>query len=89
MMTSIIVGIMLFAATVCLYILIRNHAVYSFQAQLISMAYDYEVRHLCTPHNDAFNWFSDKHSYCDMLFSFKPLKLESWFTEEELEEIKS
>ena len=73
MMTSIIVGIVLFAATVCLYMLIRNHAVYSFHVKLIRMAYDYESRHLCTPHNDAFSWFSGKHSYNDMLFSFKPL----------------
>ena len=26
----------------------------------------------------------DKYSYNDMLYSFKPLKLEKWFTEEEI-----
>jgi hypothetical protein len=29
-----------------------------------------------------------KHSYSEILFSFKPFKLESWFTPEEVEFIK-
>lgn len=29
-----------------------------------------------------------KQSYEDMLYSFKPLKLESWFTEEEIKILK-
>ena len=37
---------------------------------------------------DKINTLLDKYSYDKYLFSFKPLKLEKWFTEEELEFIK-
>lgn len=42
---------------------------------------------LCTG-KDAYIWFSDKWTFDRMLYSFKPLKLEYWFTEEEIREIK-
>lgn len=77
------------------YMLRRNEEVKVFCFFLIDKAYEYEIRRLkeyvesgeeCTEEN-AFDWFANKHSYEDYLYSFKPLKLESWFTEDELKEI--
>lgn len=37
----------------------------------------------------AYDWFMDKYTYEQMLYSFKPLKIESWYTEEEIKRITS
>lgn len=36
--------------------------------------------------DDRIRMLHNKYTYNQMLFSFKPLKLEAWFTEEELKE---
>nr|DAJ81343.1 MAG TPA: Sporulation protein YhaL [Caudoviricetes sp.] len=73
------------------YMAVRNFQVRSFRYILINMACDYEMRRLKEPgertEENAFNWFLNKYSYEDMLFSCKPLRLEKWYTEEELTEI--
>lgn len=38
--------------------------------------------------NKANERLQDKYTYSQMLFSFKPLRLESWFTEDELSFLK-
>lgn len=37
----------------------------------------------------AWEWFLGKYTYDDMMFSFKRLRLESWYTKEEIAEIMS
>lgn len=77
------------------YILRRNEKVKDFRFSLVDMAYEYEIRRLKEyaesgeehKEKNAFDWFANKHSYEDHLYSFKPLELESWFTEEEIKEI--
>lgn len=75
----------------CFYILDRNNRVYNFKIMLANMAYSYNMRRLddgiSLTSEDAFKWFCDKYSYDKLLLSFKPLKLECWYTEKELEEI--
>lgn len=56
------------------------------------MAYAYNVQQIDKGNldfDDAYKWFESKHSYTRMVFSFKPLTLEAWFTQEEIEKIKS
>lgn len=38
----------------------------------------------CKTMHKEWNKICDRHSYNKMLFSFKPLKLEHWFTKEEI-----
>ena len=53
------------------------------------MSYNYDMRNIHTDSDSAFDWFADKHSYLRLLFSFKPLTLECWFTKDELRKINS
>ena len=77
------------------YMIRRNEKVKDFCFSLVDMAYEYEVRRLKEyaesgeerKEKNAYDWFANKRSYEDYLYSFKPLKLEAWFTEEELKEI--
>lgn len=74
-----------------IYILFRNDKVFKFCRTLIEYSYEYSIRRvneLNFDYEDPYDWFACKHTYDRMLFSFKPLKLEYWFTKEELEEIK-
>ena len=70
------------------YILIRNHKVFKFRIYITDLI----CSKLCdmitdgTSYKDAsclWNMLKDI-SYDEMLYSFKPLKMECWFTEEEL-----
>lgn len=78
-----------------MYMTRRNRRVRDFCLSLVAMAYNYEIRRLREyaesgeerKEKNAFDWFVNKYSYEDYLYSFKPLKLESWFTEEEIKEI--
>ena len=78
-----------------MHMLRRNEKVREFCLSLVDMAYDYEMRRLREyaeigvgrEEKNAFDWFANKRSYEDYLYSFKPLELESWFTEEEIKEI--
>lgn len=73
--------------------IIRNYYVRNFCFYLVDMAYKYELRRLHETgeikrrEDSAFEWFSNKYTYEQFLYSFKPLKLEKWFTEEEIKEI--
>lgn len=66
------------------YRLYRNDKVYKFRCEIIDLEFE---RHLEAIRQGLFFkhlHLVDKHSYDDMLYSFKPLKLENWFTEEEI-----
>lgn len=79
---------LLFIFTV--YLMLRNNKVYSFCSVLSKMSYDYNMRRINErkyDETDAFEWFANKHSYFEFVLSFKPLKLEKWFTEEEITKI--
>lgn len=90
---SIILFICVIALIFSIYISTRNFKVRSFRLLLIEMSYGYELRRLresgkrSGDEEDAFDWFLNKYSYEEQLFSLKPLKLKYWYTEEELKEI--
>ena len=103
MITNLILFIVLILIVLCFYILYRNNKVYYFCISLGNILYDELERILNTYkdddefHEDEINYsyikgkveiLLNKHSYDKYLFSFKPLKLKNWFTEEELEFIK-
>lgn len=77
------------------YLGFRNFKVRDFYTSLIDMSCMYEMRRLGDlkefgterQTKSAFDWFAGKYSYEQFLYSLKPLKLEYWFTEEELKEI--
>lgn len=73
------------------YVLWRNNRTCAFQQELLNMAsesarkaiYEYRFCEWEKPYSVL-----DKHTYESMLYSFKPLKLEAWFTEEEIKILK-
>lgn len=88
----IILIILVIALVIDIYLMLRNNEVLVFSRKLIHMAGNYHRRHLeldLQGKESAFNWFSNKYPYWRLLFSFKPLKLEYWFTQEELDKINS
>ena len=93
----IVLGICLLGVIACLFGLLRCFytyrrcdAVADFSHKLVDMAYDYNGRRIVEgelDYKDAYNWFEEKWTFEQMLYSTKPLKLEAWFTEEEIKEI--
>ena len=84
----------------CIYMLYRNNKVRDFQIKINHDCFAVVVSFLQSLKCDddlhkqhcqyemlkeKANEIIDKHSYISMLFSFKPLKLESWFTKEEID----
>jgi hypothetical protein len=103
MIAILILSIALILIMLCLYVLHRNNKVYHFNVSLGNFLFDEMKRILNTYkddnefHQDEVNYnyikekvqlLLDKHSYDRYLYSFNPLKLEKWFTEEELEFMK-
>lgn len=62
------------------YILWRNDKVLDFRLKIIEAFLSANRRGIKNP--------LEKYSYEDMLYSIKPLKLEAWFTEEEIKILK-
>ena len=71
-----------------MYLLIRNKKVCEFRVYIVDLIYS----KLCNMIADEASYQDNSYlwdmlkdiSYEEMLFSFKPLKMECWFTEEEL-----
>ena len=103
MIASLILSVALILIILCFYVLHRNNKVYHFNVGLGDFLFGEMKRILntykddCEFHEDEDNYnyikekveyLLNKHSYNKYLYSFKPLKLEKWFTEEELEFMK-
>ena len=100
MIENLILSVLILITVLCLYIAIRNNKVYHFNINFGHLLFD-ELERILNSYkdDDEFNedeenyynirdqvrFLLDKHSYNRYLFSFKPLKLEKWFTKEELE----
>lgn len=73
--------------------MIRNDNVLRFRLNICQLCSEYEQRKIengtFNPDNLSFNWFLGKYSYGRMVLSFRPLKLEYWYTDEEIKEINS
>ena len=103
MIANLILSVALILIGLCFYVLHRNNKVYHFNVSLGDFLFGEMKRILNTYKDDRefhedednYNYIKekvqlllDKHSYNKYLYSFKPLKLEKWFTEEELEFMK-
>ena len=100
MIVNLILLILLILAIFSLYLINRNNKVYYFNINLSNFLFD-ELKRILNTYKDDYEFYEDeknyynirekiqflldKHSYNKYLFSFKPLKLEKWFTEEDLE----
>lgn len=75
----------------CGYFLWRNQKVWIFILEINRMCYEYNIRHQIQPNTDAdaWQWFMMKYTYEGFLYSFKPLRLDVWYTPEEIKKIKS
>lgn len=84
--SPVIVGIILYK-----YLDYRGKKICDFRAMIARLCLEYDIRHL--HHEDIYQfmyseqWFLNKYNYEQMLFSIKPLKLEYWYTKEELDKI--
>lgn len=94
-MISIMIIIVLFSLfTIALlvnqYFLYRHKKVRRFRLELIEMAYTAAKKAILCGEDDIESLISlcDKYSYDDMLYSFKPLTLEAWYSEEEIKILK-
>lgn len=69
--------------------LFRNHKVSKFRGQIIELCYEYEMRLMPNPFFEPspYTWFYDKYSYEDMMNSTKPLILEKWYSQEEINKL--
>lgn len=72
----------------CGYVLARNFQVAKFRNKVVDLCYEYNLRHLSSD-DSAYVWFYGKVSPNKMLYSFKPLELEHWYTKEEIEKLMS
>lgn len=85
------------------YLMIRNNNVLVFRIMLNHLTSDLVINYIDSFENDkeftqhyseyecldkASEHLQNKYTYGRMLFSFKPLRLESWFTEDELSFMK-
>jgi len=85
----IIIGII--SLIVGIALLIRNERVCNFRLECNKLCFDYNIRHKTKALSDecAWTWFFGKYEYNDFMKSFKPLKLENWYTQELIEKIYS
>ncbi len=68
--------------------LIRTIKVEEFRMKLIKMCDKYNRTHNTILNKDsAYNWFLDKHTATQMIWSRKELTIDQWFTQEELKKI--
>lgn len=88
----IIVLLSLFAITLLVnqYLLHRTTKVGRFRLRLIDMAHTATQQAIRSGEYDVEKVYRlcDKYSYEDMLYSFKSLTLEAWYTEEEIKMLK-
>lgn len=78
-------GIYILSIIYCLYMLYRNEKVNKFRHGIIEILSDGAKKRI----KEGKSWeplynYLDKYSHEYMLFSFKPLKLDAWYTKDEL-----
>jgi hypothetical protein len=94
-LANIVVAILgiaaIFAVWAVVYISKRNNEVCDFRKKIIHLCHERNVRRIIqlvpNPANSWVLFYYNLPSYDSMLHSFKPLKLESYYTEEEINEL--
>lgn len=83
-----ILTILTISFLVCVYSLIRNDKVYKFRGYIIDLIYSRAsdmINEGASYQDISYLWnMLEDISYDEMLYSFKPLKMEYWFTDDEL-----
>lgn len=82
----IVLILSLIGLIICAYLLYRNRKVYEFDRMRLEIWREYMYNHFGSDIHEM-EWFIKKYSHDQLLFSTKPLKLEYWFTKEELDKI--
>ena len=97
---EILIVILVVILVAAFYLLLRNDKVCDFQIEISHKCCDVLINFLESlkddeEFNERYEEYEQlkmkkdeilpKHSYCSMLFSLKPLKLEHWYTKEEIE----
>ncbi len=71
----------------------RNREVAKFKYMLGDMTHSYNMRHIqeidVKDIHKAWDWFANKWTYNELLYSSRPLTLEEWYTKEEIEKINA
>lgn len=69
---------------VCSCMMRRVDKVHKFRSHIIDLCYEYALKH-----NDitSYKRFYGKYTFDQMTYSFKPLKLEAWFSKEEIDDL--
>jgi len=68
---------------------LRDERVRAFRIKIRNISYEWEARRMEEGEPLSGAWFRDKWDYTDMLHSSRPLKLEKWYTDEEIKRIMS
>lgn len=88
-MVVIVITITLLLITIITfdYLQYRGDKVIEFRCMIRELCFEYSLRH--PPHckMSSYDWFTNKYTFKQMLFSIKPLKLKYWYTKEELDKI--
>ena len=74
----------------CDKILDRNLEVFAFKNRLVDLSVKCDIYHTknnITPEVWAIDYYPEKYTYDTLLYSDKPLTLESWFTQKEIDEL--
>ena len=102
MMEYVIYALLAIIVIFVFYLMWRNDKVYQFRAFIINSLYDSILRYSKSFNTEEWLDHRDeiqdmryvahrlihKHSYASMVYSFKPLKLKYWYSEEDIELIK-
>lgn len=75
--------------TVGSFISKRMNKIEPFYNHILDLCNSYDLRHYQDPDfESSLVWF-DKYLYYDFLYSFKSLRLEEWYSQEEIQKILS
>ena len=92
---DIFIVLLILFTILCLYFLIRNNKVCEFRISIGNKIYNNfliliedSVEEAGKYYTSACKEVCNKYTYDQMLYSFKPLKLKYWFTEEEIKLLK-
>lgn len=62
----------------------RIDKVYKFRSFIIDLCYEYALKHKDLT---SYERFHGKYTFDQMVYSFKPLTLEAWFSKEEIDDL--
>jgi hypothetical protein len=87
----IIVLVTVLVLCFCFYMLYLNKKVYELRIKIIDLCGDYDKRHILEfrhPNESALYWlYNELPTYGEMMYSFKPIRLQTFITEEQYQKL--